>query len=202
MSCCGDKENKTVTDKTLEIIEGMALRLLPASELARRRMEICEGCDKSTWFTLPEYLAWLAKNGIEVFKNFEQLEKLPPLPIREYHSYAELYCSVCKCNLDGKTRVPDTECLLDQWKVLDSVLTKAERIRRFRICCQCSDNRLEVKDNNKGLRGVCNLSQGFYPTPAKPSNRQVEVVLPNGEPAVIKEMTGDCLADKWALTGT
>ncbi len=199
MDCCGDKKKGRI-EVAKAIVEGTARRLLPATELARLRMNICEGCDKSTWFMIFEYLAWLAKNGTEVFENFAQLENLPPLPIKEYHRFAELYCSVCKCNLDGKTRVPDSECLLDHWKVLDSVLTKAERIRRFNICCRCINNRLEVKDNNKGLRGVCNLSRGFYPTPSKPSSRQIEVVLPNGEPAVIKEMTGDCLADKWALT--
>ncbi len=201
MGCCGDNKKKGRIKVAEDIVEGAARRLWPASEMARWRMEICDGCDKSTWFTLPEYLAWLAENGIKVFKNFAQLEKLPPLEIKEYHTFAELYCSICKCNLDGKTRVPDSECLLDHWKVLDSVLTKAERIRRFYICCRCSDNRLEVKDDNRGLRGVCRLSRGFYPT-AKPSNRQVEAVLPNGEPVVIEEMTGDCLADKWALTDT
>jgi len=191
MGCCGEK---TVTNTIKDIVTGTARRLLPPSELARRRLGICDGCDKLTWLLPHEYVAWLAGHGIEVLENFTQLENLPDLPKKEHRPLAGKYCMRCKCSVEGKSRVPGTDCIEGRWKVLEMDMTDDERKRRWKICRNCGDNRLE------NIRGVCRLARGYWPARSKQPARQKEVVLASGERVIIREMVGDCPVKNWDLT--
>ena len=190
MSCCGKIKN---------IVAGTAKRLLSPSELARHRLEICDRCEFQTWLLPHEYAVWLAGHGIEVRKNFTQLEKLPDLPKKEYRPLAGKYCMRCKCALNGKVRENGEICTEKMWDMLlegsTMEITAEERKRRWKICRNCGDNQLG------GTPGICDRARAFLPTRTKEPSRQQTVELPSGDSIVIEGEVDSCLAGKWDLTG-
>ena len=112
MGCCG----KAIR-KVKNIVKGnVALALGIKYEFTDGRVRICQKCEWNTWMSAIEYSAWLAKHGIEVLVNFDQLEKLPMLPKYEQSKKRRtIYCRICKCKVPAKARVEDEKCPKDYW---------------------------------------------------------------------------------------
>lgn len=108
MGCCG--KAKDYTGKAARIAKntaGHAIEKTTGIKVAKSphyepRKQTCRDCKFSTWMKKWEYDAWLLKHGIEVLRNFTQLEKLPPLPKQD--TGKNLYCTICKCFVPGKAR--------------------------------------------------------------------------------------------------
>ena len=112
MGCCGKAKN-IVKGKVGGVIKrstGISVMESPHTEA---RIEICRGCDENTWMKKSEYAAWLLVNGIKIFRNFAQLEKLPKLP--KQNTGRNIYCRICKCFIPDKARVDAEKCSLDRW---------------------------------------------------------------------------------------
>ena len=76
MACCG----KTIK-KVGDIATGYTRYATGIKyEFTDGRIRTCHKCDEQTWMSKAEYALWLTKNGIEVLKNFTELEKLPKIP--------------------------------------------------------------------------------------------------------------------------
>jgi hypothetical protein len=110
MGCCGGiKKGKRIV---LGILMNYAKVECPETS---SRIAICRTCEKLTWLTRREWTIWLWKNGIRVLKNISQLEILPELPKKPKSKNGIEFCRVCKCFLEGKTRVEDERCPLNKW---------------------------------------------------------------------------------------
>lgn len=120
MTCCGK------TKKLINIGKGYVnytldrLFDLPKEkkELAERKIKRCQLCPYHTWLKKSEYLKYLKELGIEVIKNFDQLEKLPPLPKKKNHLGTRLFCTICKCWIPAKAYSEDETCPKDLWSEL------------------------------------------------------------------------------------
>ena len=111
MSCCG----KTKLNKAKNITKGFtALVVGKKYEFTDGRIRICRSCHYNTWLTKLEYSTWLAKHGIDVLTNIEDLTSLPMLPKKT--EAKNLYCRKCKCFIPAKARVKDEKCPLDKWE--------------------------------------------------------------------------------------
>ena len=112
MGCCG----KAIR-KGKNIVKGYtALAVGKKYEFTDGRVRECQQCDWSTWMSGLEYAVWLAKHGIEVLVNFDQLEKLPMLPKYEQSKgRRRLYCRICKCFIPAKTREEKEKCPKGLW---------------------------------------------------------------------------------------
>lgn len=103
--CCGG-EIFEFLQKGGEIAEGyINLKLGKKLEFTDRNMQTCLTCEFQTWLTTREYISWLLANKVKVLVNFRDLTVLPPLPKKEKIEYGQhLYCMLCKCYLEAKTR--------------------------------------------------------------------------------------------------
>ena len=112
MGCCGKKIRKAKN-----IVKGnLALAIGKKYEYTDSRIRKCQKCKWNTWLSAIEYITWLAKNGIKVLANIEQLEKLPMLPKYEQaRTRKRLYCRLCKCYIPAKAPVEDERCLKGKW---------------------------------------------------------------------------------------
>ena len=112
MGCCGKKIRKAGN-----IIKGnVALLRGIKYEVTDARLRKCRECEWNTWMSAIEYAVWLAKHGIEVLVNFDQLEKLPMMPkYKQGKGRRGLYCRICKCFVPAKARVEDAECPKGFW---------------------------------------------------------------------------------------
>jgi hypothetical protein len=118
MSCCGGK----VVGQMAAIAKGNfrlatdSVGLTKPYEFADSRIAICRTCEQGTWMTMAEYATWLKENGLEVVKNFTDLEKLPPLPKYPLdEKRRNLFCRLCKCYVPSKSRVVEMDCPLNLW---------------------------------------------------------------------------------------
>jgi hypothetical protein len=118
MTCCGGK----VVGQAVAIAKGNlrlatdTIGLTKPYEFTDKRIRICRICEQGTWLTMAEYATWLKEHGLEVVKNFTDLEKLPPLPKYELdNKRRNLFCRLCKCYIPAKARVADMKCPLDKW---------------------------------------------------------------------------------------
>ncbi len=113
MGCCG----KTI-DKVSNIAVGYARYIGKKNyKFLAMRISICSKCNEHTWMGRLEYLKWLKNNGIDILKNFTQLERLPKLPkYKQSKKHNKLFCRLCKCFIPGKARVEDMKCPLGKWQ--------------------------------------------------------------------------------------
>ena len=190
MGCCGDK-----IKQVKNIVKGAVISLLPlpTSIMANRRMAICNECEFQTWLLVHEFVGWLKEHGIEIIDAFSNLEKLSNLPIKEERLHTSKYCARCKCPIESKSRVKDSDCIEDKWIGTTMAVNKEARQKQWVQCCSCQDNRFE------DIRGVCGITKQFYPTKFEIPPRQSEVKLSSGETFIIKEMVSDCPKEKWIL---
>ncbi len=108
MSCCG--KAKRYIDKATRIASNLAGHTLetrtgirtPRSPHTKARIQTCRRCEFVTCLKVQEYVMWQLKNAIQVLPNFDELEKLPPLP--EPTTGKNLYCTICKCHVPSKAR--------------------------------------------------------------------------------------------------
>ena len=108
MGCCRKIKNIVIGYTTLAI--GVK------HEFTDTRVGVCQECDYSTWMSMGEYEAWLARYSIEVLANFVQLEKLPMLPKQEKRRARRgIYCRICKCYIPAKARVAEEKCPRGKW---------------------------------------------------------------------------------------
>ena len=110
--CCDGE--RTIGQQAKDMAEGYA-NLARGKKLKSTdsRARTCETCDERTWMSEAEYTAWLLRNGIKVLRNFTQLEKLPKLPKYEKSpKHTGLYCRICKCFIEAKTRTEKARCQL------------------------------------------------------------------------------------------
>ena len=118
MSCCGKSKQYghiTKGQKVGRIVKGTVRAMLGRkSRFAAERIRTCRTCNENTWLKISEYSQFLLKHGIDVIKNLDQLEKLPPLPKSD--KGRNLYCRICKCFIPGKARVDDEQCPLGRWE--------------------------------------------------------------------------------------
>ncbi len=116
MSCCGKakKAGNIIKGTVGHAVEQLTGYRGGQSPHTAARIRTCRACEKNTWLKKSQYLKWLLDNGIDVLKNFDQLEKLPPLPKQETGN--NLYCTICKCFIPGKARIDDEKCPLDKWE--------------------------------------------------------------------------------------
>ena len=120
MGCCGDNIKKGIS-----IVEGYVLynydvlfRLpRPKYEFADGRIRVCQKCDKQTWMSKREYMAWLKDNARDVIKKLDQLEILPELPKYGAEHGKNLFCMVCKCFVPAKAYTKEEKCPLNKWPV-------------------------------------------------------------------------------------
>ncbi|MCK4959193.1 MAG: hypothetical protein KAT00_07325 [Planctomycetes bacterium] len=112
MGCCGGKVKtaKNIATGFVNLSRGKKY------EFTDDRIRECHKCDDCTWLTKLEYAEWLAKHGIDVLKNFDDLTALPPLPKKEYRKGAGLYCRLCKCFIPAKARNKEKKCPLNRWE--------------------------------------------------------------------------------------
>lgn len=118
MGCCGKKIKKVA-----HIVEGHVLfnydKLFhlprPKFEFADSRIRTCNKCEKQTWMSKAEYIAWLEMNAGDVIKNFEQLEVLPELPKHGPEHGHNLFCMICKCFVPAAAYVKEKRCPLNKW---------------------------------------------------------------------------------------
>lgn len=111
MGCCGKAKN---------IATGAIKHFAPAGmfddTVPEKRKELCRQCDKQTWMVWSEYLQWLSQLGIiDLAKNMDKLDTLPPLPIKPKEDNAKWLCSICKCFIPLKIQVEDETCPLKKW---------------------------------------------------------------------------------------
>lgn len=124
MGCCGDKTGKV--RKLAEIgasyvrLGTDALRITKPYKHTEERLDICRGCDDSTWMSLREYEAYLVANGItEIIENIDCLEKLPSPPKNPYSKKRRrLVCMLCKCLLRVKAGRGKNRCNAGKWDKL------------------------------------------------------------------------------------
>ena len=120
--CCG--EIKDIIAKTSGIVAGFGslwiesfFKLPPdrcPATVARTRT--CQRCDKNTWLTIGEFVAWAKEQGLlKVARNFTDPTKLPDLPASEYKKRAKLLCRLCKCFIPAKVRSADEHCPIGKW---------------------------------------------------------------------------------------
>ena len=113
MGCCG---------KTIEKVKNIAVGYANLArgvkyEFTDDRIRACWKCDYQTRMSRTEYTAWLVKHGIEVLKNYTQLEKIPMLPKQEQNkNRRNLYCRICKCFIPAKARVKEMNCPKNVWE--------------------------------------------------------------------------------------
>ena len=115
MSCCG--KAKAVLYKGKNIVVGFTNYVVGVKyEFTDDRIRTCWTCDMQTWMSGIEYNLWLLQHGIEVIRDFTELEKLPMLPKYEQSPRRrKLYCMLCKCFIPGKARVEQEKCPQDSW---------------------------------------------------------------------------------------
>lgn len=115
--CCG---KRTARQQAEDMVEGYAnLARGKKLKFTDSRVRTCEMCDEQTWMSEAEYTAWLLRNGIKVLRNFTQLEKLPKLPKYEKSpKRTGLYCRICKCFIEAKSRAKSAKCQLGKWERL------------------------------------------------------------------------------------
>lgn len=114
MVCCGKK-----TEKAKNILRGyVSLAIKPLSELASKRLQICQECSMQTWMTLFEYAQWILKHGIRILKYLDQLDTLPYLPDQQQNQrdQRQFFCRICKCFIPAKVRIKDETCPLGKWE--------------------------------------------------------------------------------------
>jgi len=118
VGCCG----KTIS-KIVNIVEGnisllaenlFKLEILKCVD-TDTRTRICQQCEKSTWLTKAEYMAYLNQHKVEAVKNIADLSVLPELPKAEYDKGKKLFCQICKCFIPAKVRVDKEQCPIGKW---------------------------------------------------------------------------------------
>ena len=118
MGCCGDKIKKlgTIAKSHAQVLYDKVFRVSGVKyEWADDRIRACHKCDKQTWMTRMEYLAWLAEHAKEVVQNIADLSVLTELPQMDNRSKTKLFCQICKCWIPGKARVKDEHCPMGLW---------------------------------------------------------------------------------------
>ena len=112
MGCCGKTINQVKSIMTGYVRYATDVKY----EFTDDRIQVCRKCDEQTWMSKGEYLKWLAKNKIDILKNFAQLEKLPRLPKQEQaKGRRNLFCRICKCFVPAKARVENEKCPIGKW---------------------------------------------------------------------------------------
>ena len=121
MGCCGKHSGKIQTVKN--IVSGHVNRLfdqvfMVRGELynsAQKRQAVCQTCEYQTWLKKAKYLDWLKANGIEVFKNLDDLTALPPLEKQPFEPGKSMFCQLCKCWIPAKAYAKDAKCPKNKW---------------------------------------------------------------------------------------
>lgn len=118
MSCCGKtiKKVKAIENiaegKISALVEKLSGKEIAKCEKYDSRISMCKTCRHNTYLTKYEYAKWLLSHGVEVLKNIDDLTNLPVLPKSRK---GDLYCRVCKCNLEAKCRVKTERCPYGRW---------------------------------------------------------------------------------------
>ena len=116
MTCCGKtiRKAKNIVVGYTNLVRGKKY------EFTDGRIRKCQGCDEQTWMSKTEYAMWLLQNGIGVFRNFTELEKLPKLPKYEQTpGRRNLYCRICKCFVPAAARDKKKKCVLGKWEAVN-----------------------------------------------------------------------------------
>jgi len=114
VSCCG---------KTIKSVKSMTAGYFNLVVVSRKyvhtdnRIRICHNCKEQTWMSKIEYIKWLKNNGIDILKNFNDLEKLPKLAKHALsRTRRNLFCRICKCFIPAKASIKDSTCPLGKWE--------------------------------------------------------------------------------------
>ena len=111
MRCCGKKSLKKI--KHIAQAKTKQMLNVPTPKFAKARLYICKNdCGKVTYLSELSYIRFIVKHGISFFKHFDDLSVLPDLPKQEQKPGTKPYCMICKCDLEGKTRIEDEHCPL------------------------------------------------------------------------------------------
>jgi hypothetical protein len=114
LGCCG--KILRYFQRGGDIIEGyIKLARNKKHELTDVWMGKCIICPFQTWFSMDEYFEWFNTHKIEIVKNFDDLSRLPNLPKKEKITGTGLFCMLCKCFMDAKTRIKDAKCPKGRW---------------------------------------------------------------------------------------
>lgn len=123
MGCCGGQSGRLAAAKNIVAgyVSYNAYRVFRLSgkktEAADSRVETCQMCEWQTWLTKAAYLAWLAANGVEVFRNLDDLSRLPMLEKHDSGAGRSLFCRECKCWIPAKAYSKDSRCPKDKWNI-------------------------------------------------------------------------------------
>lgn len=119
MSCggCGKKAVQIVTGTVQSFVNNVFDKDIAEYKDWPNRERVCHSCEHGTWLSLKEYSQWLIQHGIEVLKHFEDLTVLPDLPSKPKMPkiHKKIYCRKCKCDIQKKSMITDSECPLNRW---------------------------------------------------------------------------------------
>lgn len=119
MPCCGKKIKNIIVGQTKR-------RLGISDNRSQDRTYACINCEQITYLGGKEYADWLIAHGVEILRNFTELEKLPPLPkharSRKNPRRITPYCRLCKCCVEAKALILDEQCPIDEWSEADNLL--------------------------------------------------------------------------------
>lgn len=110
MDCCGK------TKVLMNVVEGKVNRAIgKENQFTQQRSSECEKCENVTWFTKKEYREWVRGKYFKIIKYIDKPKVMPPLTIQKKTDGREMYCSICKCLIDEKTRVKQNTCPEKLW---------------------------------------------------------------------------------------